>query len=59
MTDVSNEDYFNACQLTDMMGVKVMKMLDKVKRKNSDAVFVKDSKLIRSVSNSTFNSKSV
>ena len=56
IADVSDEDYFNACQLTDMMGVKVMKMLEE---KNSDAVIVKDGKLIRSVSNSTFNSKSV
>jgi len=31
LADVPDEDYFEACQLTDLMGVKAIEMLDKAK----------------------------
>ena len=31
LADVSDEDYFEACKLTDLMGVKAIEMLDKAK----------------------------
>ena len=31
LADVPDEDYFEACQLTDLMGVKAIEMLDKTK----------------------------
>jgi len=31
LADVSDEDYFDACELTDLMGVKAIEMLDKAK----------------------------
>ena len=36
LADVPDEDYFDACELTDLMGVKAIEMLDKAK----DAVSV-------------------
>merc|ERR1711998_247515 len=33
LADVSDEDYFDACELTDLMGVKAIEMLDKAKAK--------------------------
>merc|ERR1719198_2009963 len=32
LADVSDEDYFDACELTDLMGVKAIEMLDKAKK---------------------------
>ena len=31
LADVSDEDYFDACELTELMGVKAIEMLDKAK----------------------------
>ena len=31
LADVPDEDYFDACELTDLMGVKAIEMLDKAK----------------------------
>merc|ERR1719405_381258 len=33
LADVPDEDYFDACELTDLMGVKAIEMLDKAKAK--------------------------
>ena len=33
LADVSDEDYFDACLLTDLMGIKAIEMLDKAKGK--------------------------
>jgi len=33
LADVSDEDYYDACELTDLMGVKAIEMLDKAKAK--------------------------
>jgi len=32
LADVSDEDYHDACQLTDLMGVKAIEMLEKAKK---------------------------
>ena len=32
LADVPDEDYFDACELTDLMGVKAIEMLDKAKK---------------------------
>ena len=31
LADVSDEDYFDACELTDLMGVKAIEMLNHAK----------------------------
>ena len=33
LADVSDEDYYDACELTDLMGVKAIEMIDKAKAK--------------------------
>ncbi len=33
LADVSDEDYLDACQLTDLMGVKALEMLDNARAK--------------------------
>ena len=32
LADVSDEDYFDACELTELMGIKAIEMLDKAKK---------------------------
>ena len=33
LADVSDEDYFDACELTELMGVKAIEMLDKARKR--------------------------
>ena len=33
LADVPDEDYYDACELTDLMGVKAIEMLEKAKSK--------------------------
>jgi hypothetical protein len=33
LADVPDEDYFDACELTDLMGVKAIEMLEKANKK--------------------------
>jgi len=32
LADVPDDDYFDACELTDLMGIKAIEMLDKAKK---------------------------
>ena len=38
LADVSDEDYFDACELTELMGKKAIEMIDKAKEPKPEVV---------------------
>merc|ERR1712054_511020 len=41
LADVPDADYFDACELTDLMGIKAIEMLDTAKKEQQKALMIK------------------